>query len=118
MRLMRDMQFCWSTVQMVGRLFGMVTTTSDGVITPLGGIGAFAGMVALAFATAAVASALTLAAALALAALCCFSSLSSFCSSKRSCCFRSAISASLLLGSATAGDKVSAPTPAAQRAAL
>src|SRR6516162_3432644 len=117
MRLVRDMQFCWSTVQMVGRLFGMVTTASDGVITPLDGIGAFAGMVALAFATAALASVLALAAALALAALC-FSSLSSFCSSRCSCCFRSAISASLLLGSATAGETVSAPTPAAQRAAL
>jgi hypothetical protein len=77
MRLVSDMQFCWSAVQMVGRLFGMVTTVSGGVIATLDGIGAFAGMVALAFATTGLASALALVATAALAALC-FSSLSSF----------------------------------------
>jgi hypothetical protein len=73
------MQFCWSAVQIKGRLFGIDTTTSDGTAAPFGGMAAFAGMAGMAFATARLACALAVAAAVALAALC-FSSLSSFCS--------------------------------------
>src|SRR5579871_5936420 len=101
------MQFCSSAVQMVGRLFGIVTTAPDGATIPFTGISAFAGMAALAVVTAVLASvlasALAVAAALAFAALC-FSSLSSFCSSKRICCYKTAISASLLADCAVAGD--------------
>src|ERR1700732_5481646 len=103
------MQFCPSAVQMVGRLFGIDTTASEDTAPPFGGRAAFAGMAALALATAALASALALAAALVLAAPC-FSSLSSFCSSRCSCCFRSAISASLPPDCAKVGDAASAST--------
>jgi hypothetical protein len=80
-------------VQIVGRLFGIMTTTPDA------GTGALTGIAALALATAARASALAsvLASVFACAAAAvfadvCFYSLSSFCSNIRSCCFSSAIS--------------------------
>ncbi|MGY3358147.1 hypothetical protein ACVWZK_004810 [Bradyrhizobium sp. GM0.4] len=87
---------------MVGRLFGIVTTTPDAGAGPLSGIAAlalataaFASERASAFASA-FASSLAFAVAAVFAAVWLWS-LSSFCSSIFSCCFRSAISWSLLL---------------------
>src|SRR3954471_23632154 len=83
---------------MVGRLFGIVTTTPDA------GAGLLTGIAAFALATTAVASerASALTSALAFAAVTAFAavwlcSLSSFCSSIFNCCLSSAISCSLLL---------------------
>jgi uncharacterized protein (DUF697 family) len=95
------MQFSPSAVQMVGRLFGMVTTTPDA------GAGPLSGMAALALATTAFASerasafASAFAATLAFAVAAVFAavwlwSLSSFCPSILNCCLSSAISCSLL----------------------
>src|ERR1700746_2855980 len=100
---------------MVGRLFGMVTTASDGTTAPLGGVITFAGTAAaLASAAAALASGLAVAPVLALVALW-FSSLSSFCSSRRSCCFKSAISAAVSLVVCAAADEAAkVPIPIAQ----
>ena len=86
-------QFCSSAVQMVGRLFGIVTTTPDGATGPLTGMAALA-LATTAFASeraSAFASAFVFAAAAVFAAVW-FWSLSSFCSSIFNCCFRSAIS--------------------------
>src|SRR3954451_16995199 len=87
---------------MVGRLFGIVTTTPDAGAGPLSGIAAlalattaFASDRASAFASA-FASSLAFAVAAVFAAVWLWS-LSSFCSSIFNCCFRSAISCSLLL---------------------
>src|SRR5579871_1047356 len=119
-------QFWSSAVQIVGRLFGIVTTTPDGATGPLTGMVAFAFATVAAFASAAFAFALAFAAlllasaaALALSVVCCCS-LSSFCSSMRNCCFSSAISASLPLpDSDRAGDATSAPAiPTATAATL
>src|SRR4051812_38936880 len=100
---------------MVGRLFGIVTTTPDA------GAGLLTGIAAFALATTAVASerasALTSAftSALAFAAVTAFAavwlcSLSSFCSSIFNCCLSSAISCSLLLvDSAQACEATRAP---------
>ena len=95
-------QLAWSAVQMVGRLFGIVTTTPDAGAGPLTGIDALA-LATAAYASeraSALASAFALALAFAVAAV--FAavwlwSLSSFCSSIFNCCFSSAISCSLLL---------------------
>ncbi|MHC2251786.1 hypothetical protein ACVILK_001478 [Bradyrhizobium embrapense] len=81
-------------MQIVGRLFGIVTTTPDGAIGPLTGMAALALATRAALASAAFAFAFALAAVAVLALVCCCS-LSSFCSSIFSCCFSSAISASL-----------------------
>src|SRR5246500_5111361 len=88
------MQFCSSAVQIVGRLFGILTMTSGGGGRALTGMGAF-GSTTLALA---LASALALAlAAVAVLAAVCFCSLSSFSSISRSCFFSPAISASVEL---------------------
>src|SRR5689334_455542 len=94
-------QLAWSAVQMVGRLFGMVTTTPDAGAGPLTGIAAFA-LATTAFASerasafaSAFASALALAVAAVFAAVWLWSLLS-FCSSIFSCCLSSAISCALL----------------------
>src|SRR3954451_15978664 len=91
-------QFAPSAVQMVGRLFGIVTTTPDAGAGPLSGIAALA-LATAAFASeraSAFASSLAFAVAAVFAAVWLWS-LSSFCSSVFNCCFRSAISWSLLL---------------------
>ena len=96
MRPVIETQFSPSAVQMVGRLFGIVTTA------PAAATGALDRMAALALATLTLALALASSAlALAFARPRCwprsgFCSLSSFCSIKRNCCLSSAISASLL----------------------
>lgn len=88
------MQFWSSALQMVGRLFGIFTTTPDGSATgPLTGMAALA-LVTAAFASdraSALASLLAFAATAVFAAVC-FCTLLSFCSSNHNCCFRSAIS--------------------------
>src|SRR6187402_588302 len=95
-------QFAPSALQMVGRLFGIVTTTPDAGAGPLSGIAAFA-LATTAFASerasalaSAFASDLAFAVAAVFAAVWLWS-LSSFCSSIFNCCFKSAISCSLLL---------------------
>src|SRR5262249_6955589 len=83
------MQFCSSAVQIVGRLFGIVTIALGG------GAGTLTGMVALALATLTFGSALAFAAEV--LATVCFCSRSSFSSTSRSCFFRAAISSSVEL---------------------
>src|SRR5258708_18910786 len=98
------MQFRSSAVQIVGRLFGIFTTTSEGATGPLTGYAALA----LATLTLVSAFALALAAAAVLAAVC-FFRLSSFCSIRRSCCFRAAISAAAPADFARACGVVNSP---------
>src|SRR5580704_10474948 len=87
------MQFCSSAVQIVGRLFGILTMVSGGAAGALTGTTPFASTLTLALASV---LALALAAATVLAAVC-FCSLSSFSSISRSCFFSTAISASVEL---------------------
>src|SRR5262245_2777274 len=120
MRLVNEMQFSPSAVQMVGRLFGIVTTApAIGAVPLTGKAAALALMTAVltsAFAVSALAFALAAAAALAED---CFCSRSSFCSIRRSCCFNSAISASLLPDDcACAADAVTSPATATAAAVL
>src|SRR5580704_6427492 len=81
------MQFCSSAVQIVGRLFGILTMVSGGAAGALTGTTPFASTLTLALASVL---------ALALAAVC-FCSLSSFSSIRRSCFFSAAISVSVEL---------------------
>src|SRR5246127_355186 len=84
------MQFCSSAVQIVGRLFGILTMASGGSVGALTGTMPLASTLSLAFASV-LALALSAAAVLAVVRFC---SLSSFSSISRSCFFSAAISAS------------------------